>query len=844
MSQVLFGRMICGMRPDLPTGTVTFLFTDVEGSTRLLHELGAEGYAVALAEHRRVIREACVAEGGVEVDTQGDAFFFAFPTAPGALAAAGVFTEELARGPIRVRVGLHTGEPLLGEEGYVGEDVHFAARVAATSHGGQVVVSAETAALVEASGSEPQALPVVLLGSHRLKDVAEPVVIFQLGEGAFPPLKTIANSNLPTPASSFLGREHELFEADGLLRGTRLLTVSGPGGQGKTRFALELATRAREERFSDYADGVFSCFLSSLRDPALVLPTVAQTLSVSEQPGQSALDALSSQLQGKRMLLLLDNAEHLLEAASELAQLLEAASGLTLLVTSRELLRIRGETTYELPPLPEDEAVELFCERAQTEPSQPIRELCARLEGLPLALELAAARLRILTPEQLLDRLSQRLDLLKAGRDADPRQQTLRATIEWSYDLLLDEEQRLFRSLSVFAGGCTLQAAEEVCGADLDTLQSLVDKSLLRYTDERFWMLETIRGYAQERLEEAGEASGARRRHAVFFTRLAAEAEPALLGGREQARWLAGVDAEHRNVSAAVTWAVREDAPLGLELTGSIWRYWWYRAHLAEGYGHAVATLDADSGSDPKRRLKVLEAASYLAYRRGDTDEMRAWCEEALELARELSDRVAEGVFVNQLALIANAQGDRLQAQELFGESARLLDGDPYARYPLANVGLHALGDGDATRAAAIFEDVGALDRLVGDEHHLCGVEAWLALALSVAGRDEEERSHVRESLVLAAALEADEAAAMALLVLARIERERRPEHAAAALGSADGILERSGARRREMAPGLYGQLRGELEDRLGAEAFQRAYGHGHALSLKEALHAGLASLD
>ena len=258
------------MRPELPSGTVTFLFTDVEGSTRLLHQLGAEAYAEALAEHRRVIREACAAEGGVEVDTQGDAFFFAFPSAPGAVAAATAFTATLACGDIRVRVGMHTGAPLLTGEGYVGDDVHFAARVAAAGHGGQVVLSSTTAELVDAGGSEPQGSSVVSLGLHRLKDIAEPVSIFQLGDSAFPPLKTVANSNLPTPASSFLGREEELFEVDRLLRGTRLLTVSGPGGAGKTRFALELARRARDERFSDYADGVFACFLASLRDPALI----------------------------------------------------------------------------------------------------------------------------------------------------------------------------------------------------------------------------------------------------------------------------------------------------------------------------------------------------------------------------------------------------------------------------------------------------------------------------------------------------------------------------------------------------------------------------------------------
>jgi class 3 adenylate cyclase len=455
------------MRDDLPSGTVTFLFTDVEGSTRLLHELGTEGYANALAEHRRLIREACAAGGGVEVDTQGDAFFFAFPTAPAALAAAREMTEALAMAPTQVRIGLHTGTPLLTDEGYVGEDVHLGARVAATGHGGQVLVSSSTAAVIEPSNSLLQGTALTHLGEHRLKDIAQAVSIFQLGEGSFPPLKTISNTNLPRPASSFVGRGAELAEVLSRIEaGGRLVTLTGPGGSGKTRLALEAATTL----VPDYKAGVFWVGLGSLRDPALVAETIAQVLGVK--------DGLAEHIGERELLLLLDNLEQVIEAASELSALLTACPNLTLLVTSRELLRVQGEVEYPVPPLAEPEAVTLFCERSQLEPSEEISELCARLDNLPLAVELAAARTKALSPAQILERLSQRLDLLKGGRDADPRQQTLRATIEWSYDLLSPEEQFLFRRLSVFAGGCTLEAAEEVVDADLDTLQSLVEKSL------------------------------------------------------------------------------------------------------------------------------------------------------------------------------------------------------------------------------------------------------------------------------------------------------------------------------------------------------------------------------
>ena len=463
------------MQPELPTGTVTFLFTDVEGSTRLLHSLGAESYAEALAEHRRVIRAACAREGGVEVDTQGDAFFFAFGSASRATSAAAAFTEELASGPIQVRVGLHTGTPLVTAEGYVGNDVHLAARVAATSHGGQIVLSHATAVIIEHE--------LVELGEHRLKDIEKAVPLFQLGEGSFPPLKTVSNTNLPRPASSFLGREAELQEVLAKIEaGARLVTLSGSGGTGKTRLAIEAAGSL----VPSYKAGVFWVGLASLRDPALVTETIAQTLG--------AKDGLAEHISERELLLLLDNLEQVVECAPELSELLQSCPNLILLVTSRELLRIQGEVEYPVPPLAEPEAVTLFCERSQLDPSDEIAVLCTRLDSLPLTVELAAARTKAMSPAEILERLASRLDLFKGGRDADPRQATLRATIEWSYDLLNGQEQQLFARLSVFHGGCTLEAAEGVVGADVEGLQSLVDKSLVRSTIPRMAKSSSDRG--------------------------------------------------------------------------------------------------------------------------------------------------------------------------------------------------------------------------------------------------------------------------------------------------------------------------------------------------------------
>src|SRR5919108_375996 len=462
-------------RRDLPSGTVTFLFTDVERSTDLLRDLGDHEYSQALAEHRRLLRKVFERHGGVEVDTQGDAFFVAFATARGALAAGQDATEALSTGPVQVRIGVHTGTPLVTDEGYVGMDVHRAARIAAAGHGGQVLVSASTAALVERELRE--------LGEHRLKDLQAAERIYQLGEDDFPPLKSLYRTNLPVPSTPFLGREAELADVVRLLRrdDVRLLTLTGPGGTGKTRLALQAAAEAAD----DFPDGLWWISLAPLRDASLLLPAVAHALEVTEQPDRPLAETLTAALRGKNTLLLLDNAEHLLPAAAREIAGVASVVGPVLLVTTRERLQLQGEQLYLVPTLREREGLELFHARARALDPEfaangAVGELCSRLDNLPLAIELAAARTPLFTPKQLVERLSQRLDLLQAGRDADPRQQTLRATIAWSYDLLDPDEQRLFRGLSVFAGGCTFEAAEEVCEARADTLQSLLDKSLVR----------------------------------------------------------------------------------------------------------------------------------------------------------------------------------------------------------------------------------------------------------------------------------------------------------------------------------------------------------------------------
>ena len=415
-----------------PSGTVTLVFTDIEGSTALLDELGAEAYNAALDDHRRAFREAFGGRSGYEVDDAGDGLFYAFASASEAVSAVEQAMASLADGPVRVRVGVHTGEPLLDPPKYVGPDVHKAARIMSAAHGGQVLISGATHELVPED--------VLDLGRHRLKDFAEPVSLFQLGSDRFPPPRTISNTNLPVPLSSFVGREHEVTELVTLIRDEagRLVTLAGPGGTGKTRLALEAAA----ELVSEFGAGVFWIGLSPVRDPALVVDTIAQTLGAKQE--------LPAHIGEKRLLLVLDNLEQVIESAVELAALLRGCPNLHLLVTSREVLRVEGEVVYPVPALAEPEAVELFSARASIEPDEIVAELCGRLDNLPLALELAAARVSVLTPAQILERISQQLDLFRAGRDADPRQQTLRATIAWSYDLLSADEQRLFAHLAVF----------------------------------------------------------------------------------------------------------------------------------------------------------------------------------------------------------------------------------------------------------------------------------------------------------------------------------------------------------------------------------------------------------
>jgi predicted ATPase len=724
---------------DLPTGTVTFLFTDIESSTKLLEDLGPEAYAKALATHRRMLRAAFTRQRGVEVDTQGDAFFVAFPTAPGALRAATDALEAISTVPVRVRVGIHTGTPLLTEEGYVGVDVHRAARIAACGHGGQVLVSASTASLIGTEGLRD-------LGDHRLKDLSAPERIYQLGDTDFPPLKSLHQTNLPVPSTPFLGREHELEEVLGLLsRGdVRLLTLTGPGGTGKTRLAAQAAGAVADQ----YMHGVWWVELAPLRDAALVLETAGQALG--------AEDGLAEHIGDKSMLLLFDNFEQVVEAAPAIAGLLASCPRLEVLVTSREPLHVMGEQEYEVPPFVHEEAVGFFLARARAvKPNfrldEAVSGICQRLDDLPLALELAAARVKALSSAQILDRLKQRLPLLTGGpRDAPERQQTLRATIEWSYELLSEEEQKLFARLAIFAGGCTLEAAEQVCDADLDKLQSLVEKSLVRQTNERFWMLETIREFAGEQLARAGEYGSTAAAHAEYFAAMAARAE-SRVGTSDEATWIKLLAREHDNVRAALAYS--DGSPRQLRLASALWRFWEQQGHYSEARRWLRAALAQREGAPPTHVAGALLGAGLLARIQGDFEQAEQLTKESIAVAQGAGLRLLEARAVGSLGNIALARRDFRRGAELLAHTEALLRelGDERRlAITMANRAYLALEMGDFEVAFALANESRGLSRKMGDALNIVSADLNLSVAARSLGRHETAKEALQEALELA----------------------------------------------------------------------------------------------
>jgi predicted ATPase/class 3 adenylate cyclase len=865
----------------LPTGTVTFLFTDIEGSTRLLQHLG-DRYADVLADQRRLIRAAFQDRDGHEIDTAGDGLFVAFGRATQAVEAAVAAQRAISlhRWPdgvsVRVRMGLHTGEATLTAGGYVGLDVHRASRISSAGHGGQILISQTTRDLVE--NDLPEGVSLQDVGEHRLKDLQRPERLFQVVISDlpydFPPLKSLdaLPNNLPVQLTSFVGREREIAEVKRLLTTTRLLTFTGAGGCGKTRLALQVAADVLE----DYPNGVWLVELAPLSDPSLIPQAVAGELGIREQPGQSLLAILSDYLRSKKMIIILDNCEHLISECARLTDaFLHASPSLKILATSREGLGIAGELTYRVPSLSipdlknlpsaenlsQYEAVRLFIERAIF--SQPtfavtnrnapaVAQVCHRLDGIPLAIELAAARVKSLPVEQIAKRLDDRFRLLTGGsRTALPRQQTLRAAIDWSYNLLTEAERVLLRRLSVFAGGWTLPAAEAVCGGEgieahdvLDLLTHLVDKSLVAMEGEgegRYRLLETIRQYARDRLMESEEGADLRGRHLGWFLDLAEKAEPELYS-EEQATWFDRLDAELDNIRAALEWSLGgEEAERGLRLAAALWWFWGVRAHGIEGREWLERALAMSSGVPVSARAKALYGAGLGALFQGDYERSVTLAQESLALCRELGDKVG---ITHSLFILAwykgYYQGNFEEAVKLYEEVVVLRReiGDKRGiAHSLYALGRFVLGQGDHERAVALGEEGLAMCRELEDK--------WgIAVSLGILGhvaRHQGDYSRatrlVKESLALSRELGFKLGIALCLEELAgSTGAQGQPERAAHLYGAAEALRQVIGSPILPSERADYDRSVAAVRAGLGEEAFAKAWAEGRRMSTEEAI--------
>jgi predicted ATPase len=843
---------------------VTFLFTDIEGSTRLLAELGTDAYGRALEEHRAALRDAFRA--GCEVDTQGDSLFYAFERADDAVRGAAAAQRALHATRVRVRMGIHTGEALLVAGGYVGLDVHRAARICAAAHGGQVLLSQSTRELTDVETRD--------LGEHRLKDLTQPQRLHQLVapglDMEFPPLRSLENrpTNLPAQATPLVGRTGELEALKTLLASpdVRLVTLTGPGGTGKTRLALHAAAEAVES----FPHGVWFVSLEAVSDSALLLPTIAQTLGLYESGDRPLEDALHEYLRGRRALLVLDNFEQLLDAARAVSRLLEAAPEVKALVTSRAPLRLAAEHAVPVPPLAlpdtsslpalealtQYEAVALFLERARavapsfavTDENAPaIAELCVRLDGLPLAIELAAARVKLLPPQALLARLGQRLELLRGGaRDRPERQQTLRAALDWSFELLDAGLKTVFARLSVFAGGFRLEAAETISGADLESVDALLEHSLLRSDvqpdgEPRFSMLETIHEYAREQLEREGVADELAARHARWYADWLDARAAERQSGRLVGSW-EPEDEEHDNIRAALAWA-RDSGDVVLELrfaTSAGLYYWPSRGHLTEGLRWLRDVLARSDGADEGLLARGLLAQAQILWRKGDYEQCEELAAEAQAVFERLDERALLAFALMSRSIAAEGLGD-FAAEAAYTERAeglfRELGNRPALAAVLSNRGYAEIIARDFESAERHLSELAASasgpSRLFATANH--------ALALARLGRLDEAEERFASVLRAAVAERTTEILFYGFEGLAAVAACRAEDLRAAELwGVTAGITEATGYVLGTAEQSFHEELVPEARARLGDAAFDAAWSLGRRRSFEEALELAL----
>ena len=907
----------------MPSGTVSLLFTDIDGSTRLLEQLG-DAYATLLGDHHRLISEAITRHGGSQVDAAGDGLFVSFPTARAALLAS-IDAQRAIAGhgwpegvDVRVRMGLHTGEPMSAASGYVGIDVHRAARICAAGHGGQILVSEAARALI--GSAVPEGISFRDLGEHRLKDLAAPVRLYQVlaPELAtdFPAVRSLDTlpNNLPHQLSTFVGRMQEIADAEARLATTSILTLTGPGGVGKTRLALEVGASMVDA----FPDGVWFVELGTLDEGSLIGDTIASALQL-KQANSGAIPGLVAALAERRMLMILDNCEHLLDPVVEVADaLLRRCPNLRIIATSREALGMSGESLMPVPSmsLPEPgapsspdaferlascDAVLLFLDRGRSvmpgfglteDNADAIAQICLRLDGIPLAVELAAARVRSLPPHQIASRLDHRFRLLTGGsRTALPRHRTLRAAMDWSFDMLPEAEQALLPRLSAFAGTFSLDAAEAVASGGpverdemIDLLARLIDKSLLMAeegsTEARYRMLETIRDYAQERLVEAGDAPVIYGRHRDWFVELVDQARPGFFAGAEQAAWLARLSDDHDNLRAALRWSDEDPdgASAELSMASGLWRFWEIRGHLAEGSAWLERALARTGGEVSARRASGFTGAGVLATQRGDHQAAVAAHEASLLLQRELGNPIAVASACNNVASAAIEQGNLDRARELYREGIELAraagfqQGVSYSLLNLADLAarqgadaeadelyaesietFQALGDlwgvaqatsrlalvsrrrGELAAARARYNDAMDLYRRLGDRRAEARMLAGLGDVAAHEGDHASAAAVYRESLALRSQL-GDRAGVASMFERLAGVADAQPERAARLVGMAVALRESIGAPLSAAAAAELDQFLAGLRQSLGPELLQSTMAEGRQTSLSAAI--------
>lgn len=865
-----------------PTGTVTFLFSDIEGSTLLLERLG-DRYAQVLDDYRRLVRKIVEERGGREIDTSGDGFCLAFPRARDALSAAIAAQQAIVSHSwpdgvtLRVRMGIHTGDPLISDTGHVGMDLHRTVRICNAGHGGQVLISQATHALV--ARDLPDGVTLRDLGEHRLKDMSLPDRLYQVVvpdlPAEFPPLRSLDTlpNNLPVQLTSFVGRERERAEIHRLLDTVRLLTLTGVGGVGKTRLAL----RAAVDVLDEYPDGVWLVELAPLTDPTLLPSAIATTLKVRDQPERPSERVLVDYLEQKRLLIVLDNCEHLITAAARITdELLHACPSLKILATSREPLGVAGETTYIVPSLSvpqiaaaaldditEFEAVRLFVDRGSSalptfaldsRNATAVVSICQHLDGIPLAIELAAARLTALSAEDIAGHLDDRFRLLTGGtRTTVPRHRTLRAALDWSYDLLTDRDRVLLRRLAVFAGGFTLEAAETVCAGKeveasdiLDTLADLVEKSLVIFQpqEHRYGLLETVRQYGEERLIGSGEASAIRDRHGAYYLGLAEQAGP-LLRGPEQRSWLQRLEQEHNNLRSALEWSrtAADGAERLLRLATALWRFWHVHGHWREGRQWLEEALARAPAAASPLRIKALFGAGILANWQQDFALASRLLEESLAMARSLGDNRATAEALRALSQVAFWRGDNERAMALGEECLALFRqiGDPWGissalRHEGYQILIRHERRHEWSRAVAAFEESLGISRALGDTRGVAWSTAGLGIAARLAKEYKRAEELLKEALSAFRELGDKWGIVSVLLEIGGVAQRRGDtERAARLFGAGQSLRETAGTPLLPYDAPHYGRQR-PAEVGLPQTGFDSPRAEGRAMNLEQAI--------